>query len=166
MRNAALEKHLDDDQLISTDVKGDGSCFYWAVSLSINGHPDGHVDLRRAVANYFVSQSNSSSSPEDVIAVRQYAAEILREDKWAGEDIIMAMANCLRRDICVYMYVGVGGTSPNVYSPHLADGEQLRGPPVLVAFYEPGHYRYVSKRPSISIIPASATTFNLNVQGR
>ena len=81
-------------------------------------------------------------------------------------DIIVAMANCLRRDICVYMYVGVGGTSPNVYSPHLADGEQLRGPPVLVAFNEPGHYRYVSKRPSISIITASATTFNLNVQGR
>ena len=78
----------------------------------------------------------------------------------------MAIANCLRRDICVYMYVGVGGTSPKVYSPHLADGEQLRGPPVLVAFYEPGHYRYVSKRPSIFIIPASATTFNINVQGR
>ena len=53
MRNAALDKQLDDGQLISTDVKGDGNCFYRAVSLSINGHLDGRVDLRRVRRQLF-----------------------------------------------------------------------------------------------------------------
>lgn len=39
---------------IAIDVKGDGACGFRAASVIINGHEDGHSEIRRDVVKYLV----------------------------------------------------------------------------------------------------------------
>ena len=83
----------------------------------------------------------TNSSVTDMITLRQYYADVMIGGKWAGEDVIAMMAGYLRRKIHVFMYVGADGTSPTKYLPV----SPATKPPLLIAFYEPGHYRCGSK---------------------
>ena len=83
----------------------------------------------------------TNSSAADMVTLCQYYADVMAGGKWLGEDVITMMADYLRCEIHVFMYVGTGGTSPMKYLPASSITEQL----LLVAFYEPGRFRCVSK---------------------
>ena len=83
----------------------------------------------------------TNSSAADMDNLRQYFADVITGGKWVGEDVIAMMADYLRREIHVFIYVDAGGTSPMKYLPASSATEQ----PLLVALYEPGHYRCESK---------------------
>ena len=59
---------------------------------------------------------------------------------WVGEDVILAMAECLERQILVFMYVDGNGSSPEIFSPST---DSTKKAPLRIAFYKPGHYRSV-----------------------
>ncbi len=113
----------------------------------MHGHQRKHMELRQAVANYIVSHSNCSSV-EDRTELRRYAADVMRGGVWVGEDIVLAMARCLQRDIHVYTVIG---SSPMIYTPleKITSGAPVASAaPLRVAFYEPGHYKAVQSLPS------------------
>ncbi len=53
-----------------------------------------------------------------------------------GEDASVALASVHHRHVVVY----IANAAPRVYTPVNND---VRGSPVTLAFYEPGHYRAV-----------------------
>ena len=75
---------------------------------------------------------------------------------WASEEVILASASNMQRDILVYM--AVNKISPIVYSPILI-GPKLQ--PIRVGFFEPGHYCPVFEYPSQS----PPTLMNETAQG-
>ncbi len=62
------------------------------------------------------------------------------DSNWAGEEVLLAAADYLQRDILVHKYITVSGSSPMIYHP--AAGER-NDSPISLAFYEPGHHRTV-----------------------
>ena len=85
----------------------------------------------------------TNASEADMVTVRQYYVDIMTGGKWVGEDVIAMMADYLRREIHVFLYVGVGAgsTSPMKYLSVSSATEQ----PLLIAFYEPEPYHCESK---------------------
>ncbi len=138
-RNSSLNKQLSDMQLRSVNVEGDGNCFFRALSLCMVGHQENHLTLRQQAARYIASCVASSSSV-DHVALRKHAADVMQGGTWVGEDVIMAMTECLQRQIHVFMYVDSNGTSPAIYSP---SSNATKLAPLRIAFYEPGHYQSV-----------------------
>ncbi len=154
-RNSALDRQLHDSLLYSSDVLKDGNCFFRALSMSMCGHQNEHIKLRQRVANFIVSKSDLSSTA-DRVALRQHAAEVMKGGTWVGEDVIVEMANCLQREIRVYMCVSASGRSPRSYLPVPTVEQSL--PPLSIAFYEPGHYQCVLKRPAHQTVTRNALT--------
>ena len=66
-----------------------------------------------------------------------------------GEDIILATADCLKRDIQVFKYIEDNGTSPTIYTPLSGPVAQ---PSLMVAFIEPGHYCAVQNAENVAKI--------------
>jgi hypothetical protein len=67
---------------------------------------------------------------------QQRASAMMRDKVWAGEDVILAAADYLQRDI--HVFIAAEQASPLVYSA----GVTVL-PPVRIAFTEPGHYQAV-----------------------
>ena len=118
---------------------GDGNCFYRAVSVSLYGDQNNYSTLRKSIANFIVSMQTGTSFA-DFESLRQLAANVSKDGTWAGEDVIVVTANYLQRQIHVY-FASVTA-SPLKYSPQLATLPSTL--PILIAFYEPGHYRAVT----------------------
>ena len=142
-RNDALEKQLEAYQLASMDVMCDRNCFYRAVFVSVYGDQSWHGNLRRDLANYVVRQ-REFISPAEVESLKQLAADIKTDGSWAGEDVIVVTANYLQQSIYVYFASEVSSLSK--YLPDLPLTPLKRGP-VLIAFYEPGHFQAVGRKP-------------------
>ena len=101
--------------------------------MNLNKHQFGHSALRESVAHYIESRS-ASSHATDAISLRRRASEVRKNGTWVSEDVILATADYLQSDIHVFM--ASDRASPLIYS---ADASLNN--PILVAFYEPGHYR-------------------------
>ena len=82
-----------------------------------------------------VSMNISSES------VRQQLADMITAGVWAGEEMVIATAVYLRRQVHVYTYKTDASFCPRVYGPpgQCADGLSS----VRVAFFLPGHYQAV-----------------------
>ena len=69
--------------------------------------------------------------------VRHCQQNLSRDGVWAGEEVLRAAASNLSRTI--HVYSGVGITWPLVYQP-VGETCVTSLLPVILAFYEPGHY--------------------------
>jgi hypothetical protein len=142
-RNHAVDRQLSKKGLCSIDVKGDGNCFFRALSVTMDGHEENHPALRQVIAKHMASDASNShmlirgASVDDVL---RHADEAAVEGVWVGEDVIMAAAKYLRRPI--HVFIAVDSCSPLVYGSPCEPGLQ----PLLVAFREPGHYNAVKHK--------------------
>ena len=88
-------------------------------------------------------------------SIRKSADAIKIICSWAGEDAIMATADYLKRNISIFVSSAI--VSPIIYYPSCT----CVGPPLRIAFYEPGHYVTVIDSKSASK-PVSAIHDSLN----
>lgn len=65
--------------LRSVDVIEDGNRFFRALSLNMYGNQNSHMTLRHSMAKNISSQS-AGITPEDLLALRQHAADVMRGD--------------------------------------------------------------------------------------
>ena len=91
-----------------------------------------------------------SSSTESFL---QRAVEVRKCGTWANEDITLATADYLKQDS--HVITANRTTAPLVYSPSIPSNKN----PILIAFYEPGHYRAVTR----VFNPVKCSTANVNV---
>ena len=93
---------------ISTDkIKGDGNCFYRAVSLEICGTEDYHSEIRAQIVNFMIKNAKAFS---------QYANQNLNDyldinkttelTSWASDVEMYAAATLLQTTIVVYSVLG------------------------------------------------------------
>lgn len=120
------------------DVLGDGNCFFRSLSVCMYGHQNSHDNIRQSVSRSIINQA-SSAPPSERAALLQRAEYVSTTKAWPGEDVIIATAVCLQR--LLHIYVAGGSAAPLVYSPDTAPADSS---PLLLAFYEPGHYRSVA----------------------
>ena len=78
------------------------------------GHEKNHIALRQAVVSYMFGRLTNSSLA-DMATLCQYYADVMTKGQWVGKDVITMMAEYLRREIHVFMYVGADSTSPMKY---------------------------------------------------
>ena len=76
---------------------------------------------------------NISSEP-----VRQQLAEMMTAGVWAREEMVIATAAYLRRQVHVYTYTTDASSCPRVYGPPGQCAEGFSS--VRIAFFLPGHY--------------------------
>ncbi len=106
--------------------------------MCLYGHQDNHGNLRTSVANYIRSLAETAAADKRVALIQR--ADIAAKDRvWVTEDLIMAAAEYLHRNI--HIYISAKQSSPLVYSP--SSGSNYES--IFVAFYEPGHYMAVVK---------------------
>ena len=141
--------------MASFDVIGDGNCFYRAVSVSVYKN---YVDLRQSLAQLVSLQCQSACiSSANYESLRQLANNIRKDGSWAGEDIILVTANFLQRPL--HIYCASYTSPPLVYVPELSSASQAV--PVLLAFYEPGHFRAIFNK-SDSLVNGTKSVGNGN----
>ena len=90
---------------------------------------------------------NFARSGDD--AIRKSADAIKSDGSWAGEDAILAAADYLRQEI--HVFVSSPKISPVIYS---LSSDVSVSAPLKVAFYEPGHYVFVTG------VTAASSTLN------
>ena len=96
--------------------------------------------MRRSIAQHLVKHGNdifasAGFASSDLAFITKAAASIRQPNEWAGEDIVLVAADFIQWDI--YVYIACESISPLVYSPTLF---RSTGPPILLAYYEPGQY--------------------------
>ena len=138
-------------QLESINIIGDENCFFRALSIGFYSNQSAHTQLRSSITQHLVKHSSdifaSAGFPlSDLASITKAATSIWQPNEWAGEDIVLVAADFLQRGI--YVYIACESISPLVYSPTLF---RSTGPPILLAFYKPGHYcGLVQSLPAIS----------------
>ena len=138
--NANVDKQLRSYHLRAEEVAGNGNFFFRAISVCLHGDQSYHTELRQMIAkhvrdNYVHIFSMDRAAIDDEEAARVCAENISTDGMWAAEEVILASASYMQRDILVYM--AVNKILPVVYSLILI-GPKLQ--PIRVAFFEPGHY--------------------------
>ena len=107
------------------------------MSLSIYVHEYRHTDLRKSISEQIIVRALSDGLLESCLA-----AAYVRASAMAQEDIMPFAAASLQRD--VHVHVANVKDSPLIYSS---------GPfvlqTVLLALYEPGHYKAVVSRDTV-----------------
>ena len=91
----------------------------------------------------------------DAAAVRRRIDKIATDGNWVGEDIILAMADYLQRQICVFFASDT--VSPLINSPTASDTCGVVSDPIRIAFYEPSHFRAVASKICSKPTASSAT---------
>ena len=167
-RNDSVNKQLQNNNIYSVNVAGDGNCFFRAVSFNLFGDEYQHSELRKVVCNKMLYDADvtaaSDASPADsdfISVIHSHIASMGRDITEVGEDVIAATAEHFQREIHLYFASVIG--SPRVFFPSL----ESFGPwfsPILLAFYEPGHFKAVAKiqdaRPAISPTSISSSTLS------
>ena len=80
----------------------------------------------------------------DAATARRRIDEIATDGNWVGEDVILAMADYLQRQICVFFASDTA--SPLTYSPPASDTCGVVNDSIRIAFYEPGHFWAVASK--------------------
>ena len=91
----------------------------------------------------------------DAATARRRIDEIATEGNWVGEDVILAMADYLQRQICVFFASDTA--SSLTYSPTAFDTCSVVNDLICIAFYEPGHFRAVASQICSKPTASSAT---------
>lgn len=113
--------------------------------MILHGNQNHHAILRKSVAQHM--RENFASIFENVqdiyntsnmVLASEYANELGRCGSWVGEEGLLAMANYLNTQIKVF--VASLHESPLTYP---AISPPSTSAPILLAFYEPGHFRPV-----------------------
>ena len=76
-----------------------------------------------------------------VAAARRRIDVIVIDGDWVGEDVILAIAEYLQRQRCVFFALDTA--SPLTYSLTASDTCGVVSDPIRIAFYEPGYFRAV-----------------------
>ena len=135
-RNYYLNKLLQEKNLQSTDVGGDGNCFFRAVSVGLCGNQEQHAELRKSVAEHlrknhitiFAAANiklSTSDSPTNI------AAALEQPDTWVDEIGVLATANYLQRPINFYSAAVADVLTLLSYPPA---SNALDSKPILLAF--------------------------------
>ena len=140
-RNLYVDKQLFDNKLLSVEVEGDGNCFYRTLSYSVYGQQSNHLQLRKFIAQHllsyheqiFVMKTNSEFSKKCIGSMQA-------DGTWSEEESIVTAADFLLRDILMHKFGTTAAASPIHYTSSMCVSSSS---PLLVAFYEPGHYRSV-----------------------
>ena len=149
-----MHKQLADGGLRAIDVIGDGNCYFRALSFCLFGHEQGHMMLRKTIVDQLFRAGNMlggvAITCEELQKddVRKQVAKLKEDGSWVGEDMILASAAHLQREI--HVYVAMDGKTAAQNSPRIYSAPPSTAPvgslPLLLAYYEPGHYRAVVKR--------------------
>ncbi len=132
-RNSFLDEQLKSKGLYTSDVRGDGNCFFRSLSVCLHGHENEHSLLRKDIANHMKINVDSSSILNGTVI--QHIVDVGTDGVWAGEDVIVASADYLCRDIQVFL--ATDKSSPRTYCPTTCISSL---PSLRIAYYEPGHY--------------------------
>ena len=135
-----VNKRLLADGLQAINVSGDGNCFFRSISMSLIGSENDHAILRKNIVQFMSNEAASIIGHCDTPAakqVRHCLQNLSRDGVWAGEEVLTTAASYLCR--AIHVYSGVGITWPLVYQP-AGVATELSSLPIILAFYEPGHY--------------------------
>jgi hypothetical protein len=136
---------------MTVDVNGDGNCFYRAACYGLHGSDAFHAELRQELADYVVQQGSVLgglvSAANNSLMFSKYVQALLTNGECVGEEAVVALANMCVREVRIYS----AHVDPLVYMP--VSGS-VTGPPVSLAFFEPGHYR--------AVVPVVNNVSNLN----
>ena len=89
-----------------------------------------------------IATSENAAISHSANLIRQSGTEV-------GEDVLLVAADYLNRDIWVYLYVADDSKSPMIYAPRPQPSVKFNE--IRLAYYVPGHYRYVTASPSSSM---------------
>jgi hypothetical protein len=133
--------------LTNRNVIGDGNCFYRAACYSLHGSDACHTELRQELADYVLKQGSVLgglvSATDNSVMFSKYVQALLTDGECVGEEAVVALANMCVREVHIYS----AHVDTLVYLP--ASGS-VTGPPVSLAFFEPGHYHAVVPVPPSS----------------
>ena len=146
--NANVNNQLTLNDLLVSDVVGDGNFLLRAISVCFYGIQFHHAVLWKAVADYLLANfeplfcsAQPASQDKDKI---QGVHFIRMEGEWAGENALVTAAYLLQRQIQVFTS---HKSSPLTYLP-LSNVTCSQFQPIKLAFYEPWHYQPVDNLPS------------------
>ena len=93
--------------LRSTDVIGDGNCFYRALALGLHGDESHHFRLRQITARHFDAQfqvifGSNRLTAADKDAIHRRSLVLATDRKEVGEEAIKTAADWMQRSIEVY----------------------------------------------------------------
>jgi type I restriction-modification system DNA methylase subunit len=102
--NITKEYTICDEIYIKQSVKGDGHCFFKAVSLYTNFDIE---ELRNMTANYIrdnIDDYKNTYLPEEHegLSLEEYIEKIRNTNEWADNDSIVALQKALNRSIKIY----------------------------------------------------------------
>ena len=126
------------------------------MAICLYGDQLRHAQLRAAVVLLMKSKMEAECQlTGDVVTTGRRIDEIATDGNWVGEDVILAMAEYLQRQICVFFASDTA--SPLIYSPTASDTSSVVNDPIRIAFYEPGHFRAVASKICSKLTASSAT---------
>ena len=91
----------------------------------------------------------------DAATARRRLNEIATNGNWVSEDVILAMADYLQRQKCIFFSSNMA--SPLTYLPTTSDTCNVVNDPIRIAFYKPGHFRVVASKICSKPTASSAT---------
>ena len=108
------------------------------------------------------------SATSGATAARRRIDEITIGGNWVSKDVILAMADYLQRQICIFLASNTA--SPLTYSLTALDTYGVVNDPIRIAFYEPGHFwavvRKICSKPTANPATMDATHFNTSTTCR
>lgn len=125
--------------------------------MCLHDHQDAHAVIRQSVACHIRDQATRASAGNRATLL-QRAADVSKNKSWPGEDVIIASASCLQR--VIHVYVAGGPATPHQYEPSIKPADVT---PLLLALYEPGHYRALTQNHLDNISPFPNTNSSLNM---
>ena len=108
--------------------------------MSLIGSENDHAMLRKSIVQFMNNEAASIIDHCDTPAakqVRHCLHNLSRDGVWAGEEVLRAAASYLCR--AIHVYLGGEITWPLVYQP-VREATVASSLPVILAFYELGHY--------------------------
>ena len=137
--------------------------------MCLDGDQLRHAQLRAAVVLLMKSRMETECQlPSDAAAAKRRIDEIATDCNCVVEDVILAMADYLQRQICVFFASDTA--SSLIYLPTASYTCGVINDPILIAFYEPGHFlaavRKICSKPTASPATIDATLLNTSTTCR
>ena len=139
-RNADITNMLSISGLKSVDVADDGNCFFRAASYVLYGTQNYHAQLRQQVASKIeeggsILEGIVDQFPDDGLDFAAHVKDMRTNGRSVGVDAAIALSSLFQRKVVIYIAYG----EPQVFTPT----EELIEAPIVLAKFEPGHYRAV-----------------------
>ena len=86
---------------LTKQIKGDGNCFYRAISFLVSGTEENHIIVRTYLLQHMLQYSAIAAEQFGIDNMGSYVDQ-QGLGEWAGENEIFFMAHLLKTDICIY----------------------------------------------------------------